>query len=201
MSFVSYQNIQPTQQLIISEVNRFHNTPKLDYTDQNNPDFGTKITNDNIYDNLLGDIKQQTKQQTKSISKIGNFNLDAAVEELHKNVGTNLKTGKSKDPKKSGHMCARAVRMAMEAGGLSTEGRPNYGGQYGLFLQKNGWQEINGDTPQKGDIAVTKPHGKHTGGHISMFDGEKWVSDYIQRDKFVYSSANDNNTTVYRYLG
>lgn len=193
MEYVSYKHVEPIT-LPKFELERFYNQPKLDYTDMYNPNFGTNIQKDNIYDSLLGTVSQQSK------TNIGNFNLDAAVTTLHNNVDKNLKTGKPKDPNKSGHMCARAVRMAMEAGGLSTEGRPNYGGQYGSFLKKNGWAEVN-DIPQKGDIAVTKPHGTHKGGHVSMYDGKQWVSDYIQRDKFVYSSANDNNTTVYRYLG
>lgn len=195
---VEYQIVTPTFELELPnfKVERFYNQPKLNYTDSYNPNYGTNVQKDNIYDSLLGTVSQQSNTKTN----IGNFNLDAAVTTLHNNIDTNLKTGKPKDPNKSGHMCARAVRMAMEAGGLSTEGRPNYGGEYGSFLKKNGWTEVN-DTPQKGDIAVTKPHGTHRGGHISMYDGKQWVSDYIQRDKFVYSSANDSNTTVYRYQG
>ena len=195
---VEYQVVRPSFELQMPDFNieRFYNQPKLDYTDAYNPDFGTKIQNDNIYDSLLGTVSQQSNTKTN----IGNFNLDAAVAVLHNNVTTNLKTGKPKDPTKSSHLCARAVRMAMEAGGLNTAGRPNYGGNYGPYLQKHGWAKIEG-APQKGDIAVTKPHGTHSMGHISMYDGQKWISDFIQRDKFVYSSANDSNTTVYRYQG
>lgn len=195
MEYVSYKHVEPIT-LPKFELERFYNQPKLDYTDIYNPDYGTKIQNDNIYDNLLGNVSQQSNTKTN----IGNFNLDAAITALHNNAAVNLKTGKPKDPTKSSHLCAKAVRMAMEAGGLNTTGRPNYGGNYGPFLQKHGWSEVKG-TPQKGDIAVTKPHGTHSMGHISMYDGQKWISDFVQRDKFVYSSANDSNTTIYRYQG
>lgn len=199
-----YQAVHSSFELQLPDfkVERFWNQPKLDYTDVYNPNYGTKIQNDNIYDNLLETVSQQsnTTQQSDTKTNIGNFNLDAAVAALHNNVTVNLKTGKPKDPNKSSHLCARAVRMAMEAGGLNTTGRPNYGGNYGPYLQKHGWSEVKG-APQKGDIAVTKPHGTHSMGHISMYDGQKWISDFVQRDKFVYRSANDNNTTVYRYQG
>lgn len=193
---VEYQVVQPTFELqrpTFNYVKPAIDTPTFDYT----PHIGTNVMEGNVYDDLLDNLEVSQPQQT---SKIGNFDINKAITTLHSNVNKDLKSGGSKDPKKSGHMCARAVRLAMEAGGLNTSGHPNYGGQYGQFLKNSGWSEVS-DEPQKGDIAVTKPHGSHSAGHVSMYDGEKWISDYIQRDKFVYSSANDNNTTVYRYNG
>lgn len=67
---VEYQVVRPSFELQIPNFNveRFYNQPKLDYTDTYNPNFGTKIQNDNIYDNLLGDIKEsEPVQQTINV--------------------------------------------------------------------------------------------------------------------------------------
>lgn len=91
--------------------------------------------------------------------------------------------------------CARAVRQALEAGGLSTAGRPGEAKYYVNFLPKLGFKHIGTYTranehtysPQPGDIAcypqVDRPDRP---GHICMFTGTYWVSDYIQRRMMEY---------------
>jgi hypothetical protein len=41
-----------------------------------------------------------------------------------------------------------------------------------------------GYLPQKGDVAVIQPTSdpQHPDGHIAMYDGKRWVSDFIQHD-------------------
>ncbi len=42
-----------------------------------------------------------------------------------------------------------------------------------------------GYTPQKGDVAVIQPYkGGNTAGHMTMFDGKNWVSDFQQRGMY-----------------
>ena len=91
--------------------------------------------------------------------------------------------------------CAAYVRKAIEAGGLSTVGRPVSANLYKDFLPKIGFieiAEVSGRTNQSnwttknakpGDIAVMD-NGKY--GHICMYNGKNWVSDFIQNNMWVY---------------
>ena len=57
-------------------------------------------------------------------------------------------------------------------------------------LQYN-WSHTN---VHPGDIAVIN-HGKH--GHICMWDGKNWVSDFRQNNMWVY--AGDGECVIFRY--
>ena len=93
-----------------------------------------------------------------------------------------------------GH-CATYVRMAMEAGGMSTEGRPGAAKNYTAFLPLKGFKHIatlsntqeqtqfSSSSAQKGDIAVMS-HGRY--GHICMWNGNQWISDFKQQNMWVY---------------
>ncbi len=105
---------------------------------------------------------------------IGGFNIDKAVKELNSNSNSNS-LGK----------CAKFVRFALEAGGINTNGRPGSAKDYDSFLENRGFSVINksGYTPKVGDIVVIESfQGKnfHEHGHIQMWNGEKWVSDFRQ---------------------
>ncbi len=108
------------------------------------------------------------------------FNVTKAVSALNKN----------KKPKPIGK-CAMYVRFALEAGNINTKGHPEAAADYVTFLPKKGFKEAGvtdekNYSPKKGDIAVFERfQGKkkyHKWGHIQMFNGEKWVSDFEQRD-------------------
>jgi len=43
-----------------------------------------------------------------------------------------------KDPNSSGHMCGKAIRLALKAGNLDP-GYPGNGGQFGKYFIKSGW--------------------------------------------------------------
>lgn len=145
---------------------------------------------------------------TPKVTQIGGFNVDAAIKRLHYLTNFNIKDNdpkkwSRKSPTSKSRNCARAVRMAMEAGGLSTEGRPRYGGNYGPFLLSHGWYVLSNDTvPQAGDICVSHGLGREGWGHISMYDGSKWVSDYVQNSWKQFGKAKlGTNTHFYRYRG
>ncbi|MGY0408924.1 MAG: hypothetical protein ACWIPJ_11355 [Polaribacter sp.] len=109
-----------------------------------------------------------------SASKAG-LNIDDTINTLNKN-------GLSKS---SGY-CARYVRKALEGGGLDTSGRPVFAKNYGNFLLKKGFDKIGIDNyiPLKGDIAVFesfKGLKNHIYGHIQMFNGKQWISDFFQK--------------------
>ena len=101
----------------------------------------------------------------------------------------------------SQHQCARYLRLGLEAGGLDTTGRPNLAGNYGPFLQGLGFQSVpgaDGTNAQVGDITVFDINASHPAGHIQMFDGNQWVSDFFQNNFLPYRT-NVPNYTVYRY--
>jgi len=99
------------------------------------------------------------------------YNIDKAVQYINDNALS-----------KSGHVCAKHVRMAIEAGGLSTNGRPASATDYDLFLPKLGFTTVvkTNYIAQKGDIVVFKSFGDHVHGHIQMYNGSQWVSDFKQ---------------------
>ena len=81
-------------------------------------------------------------------------------------------------------LCALYVLRALKAGGISVEGHPVNAAKYGGFLLAKGFVAI-GDPenyrPRKGDVVVIQPRPGTSGpGHIAMFTGEQWVSDYRQ---------------------
>lgn len=93
-------------------------------------------------------------------------------------------------------LCAKHVRLMLEAGGLNTTGHPAYAYQYANFLPRLGFkliatltnknnQSIFTQTQARlGDIAVMK-HGKY--GHICMFNGTNWISDFKQINMCPYT--------------
>lgn len=107
---------------------------------------------------------------------------------------------------KSVGACAKYVRMAIEAGGMSTEGRPVAACNYTGFLPSKGFKHIatlsgrqeqsnfTSSSVQKGDIAVMS-HGKY--GHICMWNGKQWISDFKQKGMWPYSG--DGVCRIFRY--
>lgn len=81
--------------------------------------------------------------------------------------------------------CARAVRLALLAGGINIQPHPPVAKLYGQYLQRSGFARVSTTayTPRKGDIIVLQSYpGGNPAGHIAMYDGRHWVSDFRQRD-------------------
>lgn len=126
---------------------------------------------------------------------MANWDIKKAVDYISKNALA-----------KSIGRCARYVRTAIEAGGLSTEGRPASAYQYVDFLPKIGFtaiEKMTGKVKQynwslknakPGDIAVMS-YGTH--GHICMWDGKNWVSDFRQNNMWVYKG--EGECVIFRY--
>lgn len=103
----------------------------------------------------------------------------------------------------STHRCAASVREAMEAAGIQTADRPPSGdaGDYGPFLMRHGAQVIPEGSyePKAGDIAVFDRSEDHPAGHIQVFDGQHWVSDFVQHTFSPYRDQGSTPpVTVYR---
>ena len=51
---------------------------------------------------------------------------------------------------------------------------------YGSSLGAAGFYVVTGE-PQKGDVVVIEGFAGHDDGHMAIFDGTRWVSDFKQR--------------------
>jgi len=105
---------------------------------------------------------------------------------------------------KSQQECARYVRLAIQAGGCPTYFHPASAKEYDIFLPKLGFAEISitNYVPLKGDVIVIKPpqnQSKHEHGHIAMFNGKKWISDFMQRDMYGGSIYRKKGTEYYLF--
>ena len=82
---------------------------------------------------------------------------------------------------------------------LSTQDRPRSGdaGDYGPFLLRTGHRDSY--APQVGDTVVFDKTAQHPYGHIEMYDGQRWVSDFMQRSFSPYrDAASTPPFTIYR---
>jgi hypothetical protein len=119
-----------------------------------------------------------------------------------------------KEGSKSQHACAHAVQLGLHAGGFDTSGRPqqsktshDWACFYGPFLRVLGAAIVDrdgyvGSGEQVGDVVVFQAvKGHSAAGHIEMWDGNEWVSDFRQNHFSPYSGFNEKNLdfTVYRF--
>lgn len=89
--------------------------------------------------------------------------------------------------KKSVSLCAMYIRKAMMAGGI-----PIYWGgnacHYKYILPFLGFEKVEDDKAHEvGDIVVFQPIGNRKYGHIAIWNGKQWVSDFKQQNIIVHS--------------
>jgi len=102
------------------------------------------------------------------------YDVDAAV----KHLDDNAEAGSS-------GKCATYVRQALEAGGLDMSSRPVSAKDYAPYLKLKGFKSVDlkNYQPKKGDVVVIQNYKDgDVNGHIAMYDGAIWVSDFKQRD-------------------
>lgn len=51
---------------------------------------------------------------------------------------------------------------------------------------------------KKGDIVVFDAIGKHTSGHVQIYNGSKWISDFEQKKFYPYADGSEPDYRVYR---
>jgi len=97
---------------------------------------------------------------------------------------------------RSSGYCARYVRKALQAAGY--EFTPNASAyQYASrgTLAQAGFTRISNDMqPQVGDVVVFNRSSGRPHGHIQIFDGDTWVSDFRQSSINPYSGAQSYTT-------
>ncbi|MGP4714088.1 MULTISPECIES: CHAP domain-containing protein [unclassified Psychrobacter] len=92
--------------------------------------------------------------------------------------------------------CARYVRKALQAAGYEFTPNPS-AYQYASrgTLTQAGFTKISNDmAPQVGDVVVFNRTSRRPHGHIQIFDGNDWVSDFRQKSISPYS-GNHTYTT------
>lgn len=123
------------------------------------------------------------------IAPKGSWDVNRAIYALNRNALA-----------KSTGWCAKYVRIAIEAGGIMTIGRPGYGGAYGTYLPTIGFGHLchlsNGrddvfteNYAEPGDIVVILPFKGHKYGHIAMYNGKQWISDFKQNSLWCYNNS------------
>ncbi|TAM00709.1 MAG: CHAP domain-containing protein [Paraburkholderia sp.] len=78
--------------------------------------------------------------------------------------------------------CAEYVRLAVEAGGIVLS-RHADAKDYGRSLEDAGFYRANGE-PQVGDVIVIQPAPGHAHGHMAIYSGSIWISDFKQLNGF-----------------
>ena len=84
-------------------------------------------------------------------------------------------------------MCAGYVIRAMWHGGCPMGLVPAYA--YNKILPQMGFDEVSIShyTPRRGDISVLPANSNSSFGHIAIYDGKQWISDFKQ--KSIYPSG------------
>ena len=99
--------------------------------------------------------------------------------------------------------CARYVANALQGAGFKFT-RQNSAFQYHTngIMTGMGFVAINSTSYQIGDVVVWAAHGGAGGGgihgHIQIFNGKNWVSDFIQRSFVPGKNYNGGKSTLYR---
>ena len=104
------------------------------------------------------------------------WDLDAAIARLHSQVLP-----------ESDSRCGEFVHNAIDAGGITLNTAYNPNGHsasgYGPILRHAGFRTVApGEKLQRGDVVVFQAIKGHKDGHVAMFDGKKWISDFRQSD-------------------
>lgn len=103
--------------------------------------------------------------------------------------------------------CAKYVRSYLMAAGYPLSGWPVAAADYINYLPKYGFTQVPGKasqiSPEVGDISITQRFGNHKYGHIAIWNGSNWVSDFKQNSVSIYRDVNayggpDANITILR---
>lgn len=135
-------------------------------------------------------IIDNTDEIFENINKGMDFDIDRAIEHLNSHAH-----------EKSTNSCAKYVMDAVEAGGLNVLRGHAYLLYENHLMERMGFKEIPMSTPfEKGDIIVCeRVLPKHENGHVEMYNGETWVSDFKQKTPNPYIDFPDSPKHLYRY--
>ena len=119
------------------------------------------------------------------------------------NIATAIAHLKTHAKDKSMGKCASHTREAIEAGGLVLP-RTKEAKDYGTKLLATGFTELDSartTSYQQGDVVIIQGFTENPHGHMAMFDGTKWISDFVQSGLYPGSGYRQNKPTykIYRF--
>jgi hypothetical protein len=133
--------------------------------------------------------------------------VNKAIQTAEQQTYWNYRKLQPKAANKSIGLCGMYVRQAVQTGlGENTGERwSKYAKDYGPFLEARGFSRVAAENyvPQRGDIAVISGTDSVPAGHVQIYQGERWISDFQQRigggmNIFI---NDDEQYTVYRSSG
>src|SRR5882724_9793590 len=85
--------------------------------------------------------------------------------------------------RKSTRDCATFVRKAIEAGGVRLHLHQS-AKEYKASLALAGFLSLGsaGGQHLPGDVIIIDPSSRHEDGHMAMYDGANWISDFVQKN-------------------
>ena len=130
-------------------------------------------------DSLSRRLYSETQQQFKSV--LDHNSAPAIAAARASRVALSRSSGR----------CARYVRQALQSAGYEFTPNPSaYQYETRGTLANAGFSKISNNTPtQVGDVVVYSRSSKHPHGHIQIFDGRDWISDFRQNSISPYSGA------------
>lgn len=184
-----------------------NNSDQTDYVASAPDDVGAVIITDDV-DSIINGLIQNSNNSRSLQSAIYYQNHSSALQ----NFSSNFQSGVSaverltddSAPSIAASMAARAargrsvgrcamyVRKALQAAGYEFTPQPSaYMYAHGT-LSDAGFVKLNNDNyvPQVGDVAVFNRSSKNPHGHIQIYDGNQWVSDFRQPKFSPYSQHN-----------
>jgi len=123
------------------------------------------------------------------------FDIDRAANYARQHVHPPFGEGK----------CAKHIRLAIREGGIDI-GNTMSAKNYGFKLENAGFVRVH-SLPQKGDVVVMQPWSGAAGnsmhGHMAIYDGSRWISDFIQQDIYPNENYRQHKPPyqLYRYIG
>lgn len=139
-------------------------------------------------------VQQVTAQPQNIVQALTGKKLDnSAAPSVAARIASRAAHGRSQG------RCALYVRKALQAAGYSfTPQESAYMYATNGTLQGAGFVKISKDNyePQVGDVVVWHRTGKHPHGHIQIYNGSRWVSDFNQPKFSPYSQP--GSYTVWR---
>ncbi|WP_201586410.1 CHAP domain-containing protein [Psychrobacter jeotgali] len=149
-------------------------------------------------DNLSAHAKQKEYQLANLTSRLSYERQQQASKAPDSNSApaiAAMRASRAALSRSSGY-CARYVRKALQSAGYEFTPNPS-AYQYASrgTLAQAGFTKISNDTPpQIGDVVVYNRSSNRPHGHIQIFDGNDWVSDFRQRSISPYSGVHSYTT-------
>ncbi|TWV81290.1 CHAP domain-containing protein [Moraxella sp. VT-16-12] len=151
-----------------------------------------EMSSNNGYDEAYRDTQLAFNQFNKNTTSL-TATLNSDAPRIAARAATRAAHGKSLG------RCALYVRKALQSAGYKFTPQPSaYMYASKGILAGAGFTKLSNHnyTPQVGDVAVFNRSGKHPHGHIQIYDGNQWVSDFRQNKFSPYSQH--NGYTVWR---